>query len=176
MAAAKLRIRVEEEVFLISGPAAKLSGTIRTMLEDCDGYLITLPNIGRRTFPMIISYLEKHADVNLTDQERWNFDREFASSETDLDILRKLMIDAYYLKIETLQRVLAPKMADLLKIYSKSWIYEELRQEFEFETPGWKEELVETVLEIDWAAEDAVVRRMHEQEELEQQAKKINIQ
>ncbi|KAL3637161.1 hypothetical protein CASFOL_019463 [Castilleja foliolosa] len=172
--AMNLKIIVEEEEFVIARSCATLSRTIRAMLDDGGAAdVITLPNIGSRTFPMIMSYLEKHADVYLSDEESWNFDREFASDK-DLDILKKLMIDAYYLNIEGLKRVLAPKMADKLKIISATWKYKELRDQFH--TPGWKEDLVQSIMEIDWAAEDVRLRRKREQEELEEQAKRIQIQ
>ncbi|KAL3615665.1 hypothetical protein CASFOL_041326 [Castilleja foliolosa] len=170
--ATKLRIRVEEEEFVISRSAATVSRTIRTMLEDDPADVITLPNIGSRTFPMIISYLEKHANVYLSDEESSNFDNEFASG-MDINVLKKLMIDAYYLNIEGLKRVLAPKMADKMKIISATWKYKELRDRYQ--TPGWKERLVETYMKIDWAAEDVRQRRKRELEEMEEQTKKIKI-
>ncbi|KAL3630100.1 hypothetical protein CASFOL_023084 [Castilleja foliolosa] len=168
--AMNVRVRVEEEEFALSRSGATLSRTIRNML---DGDVITLPNIGSRTFPMIIAYLETHADAFLSDEERWNFDSEFASGK-DFEFLRKLMIDAYYLKIEGLKRVLAPKMADMLMILSATWKYKELRDKYQ--TPGWKESSVRTMLEMDWALVDRQLRRKFELEQLAEQAKKIQIQ
>ncbi|KAL3636293.1 hypothetical protein CASFOL_020840 [Castilleja foliolosa] len=168
---ANRRIRVEEEEFVISQSGAALSETIRTTLDD-DG-VVVLSNIRSRTFPMIIAYLETHAAVDLSDEEKWSFDREFASG-MDIDFLEKLIIDAYYLKIQGLIDVLAHKMYDVVKIKSANWTCRSLADEVQ--TPKWKEQYVRTMTDKDWAAED--VRRRHRKrlKDLEEQAEKIKIQ
>ncbi|KAL3630447.1 hypothetical protein CASFOL_023431 [Castilleja foliolosa] len=173
-----LRIIVEEEEFVISRSGATLSPTIKTMLGGGAADVITLPNIGSSTFPMIMSYLETHAAVDLSDEEKWNFDNQLASGK-DIDFLKKLMIDAYYLKIEGLKGVLAPKLADMLKIRTENSNYPLLRNLIQ--TPGWKEWTVQNLIKLDWAFLD-LQQRCHEHlkeldlldlKDLEEQAKKI---
>ncbi|KAL3625342.1 hypothetical protein CASFOL_030796 [Castilleja foliolosa] len=180
MAETKLRIRVEkEEEFVISRSGAALSATINKTLLDNNGAadIITLPNIRSRNFPMIIAYLETHAAVDLSEQEKSNFDSEFASGK-DIDFLTELMIDVYNLKIQGLKVVLGPKMADMFKIRSETWDskYKVLRDDVL--APGWKESFVKNILEMDWAFVDLRRRRKRELKLLEleeEQAKNINI-
>ncbi|KAL3614939.1 hypothetical protein CASFOL_040600 [Castilleja foliolosa] len=154
-----LRLRVEEEEeFVISRSGAVLSATLKKMLDDGAADVITLPNIGSRTFPMIIAYLETHAAVDLSDEEKCNFDSEFASSGEDMDILKKLMIDAYYLKIEALKGVLAPKLADMLEIESENSNCE-LEREITRD-PRCKEYTVQVYMKMDWAFVDREIRRL----------------
>ncbi|KAL3614695.1 hypothetical protein CASFOL_040460 [Castilleja foliolosa] len=174
--AMNLRIRVEEEEeeFVISRSVAVLSPTIKTMLDDGAADVITLPSIGSRTFPMIIAYLETHAAVDLSDEEKLNFDSEFASGK-DLDFLKKLMIDAYYLKIEGIKGVLAPTMADMLKIQSEKYNYKLLVDQTR--APGWKESTVRNLIKMNWAYVDLQLqqrKRLKEKKEddLEEQAKR----
>ncbi|KAL3614693.1 hypothetical protein CASFOL_040455 [Castilleja foliolosa] len=174
-----LRIRVEEEEeFVVSRSGAVLSATLKKMLDDGAADVITLPNIGSRTFPMIIAYLETHAAVDLSDEEKLNFDSEFASSGKDMDFLKKLMIDAYYLmKIEGIKGVLAPTLADMLKIeaeeYNCKLVVDNTR------TPGWKEATIRSMMKMDWAYVDLQLRqrkRRKDLEEEEQPKKKLMIQ
>ncbi|KAL3615667.1 hypothetical protein CASFOL_041328 [Castilleja foliolosa] len=176
--ATNLRIIVEEEEeFVISRSGAVLSPTIKTMLDGGVSDVITLPNIGRRTFPMIIAYLETHAAVDLSDEEKLNFDSEFASGK-DLDFLKKLMIDAYYLKIEGIKGVLAPTIADMLKIQTENYNYKFLVDRTR--APGWKESTVRNLMKMNWAYVDLQLRHRkllkEKEQELEEQAKKIQNQ
>ncbi|KAL3615666.1 hypothetical protein CASFOL_041327 [Castilleja foliolosa] len=171
--AMNLRIRVEEEEFVISRSVAALSPTIKTMLDGGVADVITLPNIGSRTFPMIISYLETHAAVDLSDKEKLNFDSEFASGK-DLDFLKKLMIDAYYLQIEGIKGVLAPTIADMLKIQSENYNYKSLVDRTR--APGWKESTVRNLIKMNWAYVDLQLCQRKRRKELEEHAKKIRIQ
>ncbi|KAL3614940.1 hypothetical protein CASFOL_040601 [Castilleja foliolosa] len=153
--AMNLRIIVEDEEFVISRSGAILSPTIKTMLHGGVADVITLPNIGSRTFPMIIAYLETHAAVDLSDEEKWNFDSEFTSGK-DLDVLKKLMIDAYYLKLEALKRVLAPKLADMFDARSAKSSCKLERDSVQ--SPGWKEVAVQDLIEMNWAHVDQQIR------------------
>ncbi|KAL3655942.1 hypothetical protein CASFOL_000338 [Castilleja foliolosa] len=132
------------------------------MLDDDDDAadVISLSNIGSRTFPMIIAYLETHA--------------------ADMDFLKKLMIDVHYLKTEGLKGILAPKLADLLKIRSEKSKYKWLRDHIQ--SRGWKEESVRDLMKMNWAFVDLQQRcrkRLKELEldleDMEEQAKKINM-
>ncbi|KAL3615668.1 hypothetical protein CASFOL_041329 [Castilleja foliolosa] len=127
-----MRIRLEEGeelVISISGGAV-LSATIKkkTMLDDGVIYV---------------------SNIDLLDEEKLNFD-----SELDIDFLKKLVIDmTYYLKIEGLKRVLAPKM----KIISATW----------------KDVVDAAYMKMNWAFVD---QRQHRKLEMEEQTKKIKIE
>ncbi|KAL3624146.1 hypothetical protein CASFOL_032962 [Castilleja foliolosa] len=175
--ATNLRIRVEGDEFVISRSGAALSVTLKKMLDDGASDVITLSNIGSRNLSMIISYLETHAAVDLSDEEKRNFDDDFASGK-GFGFLKKLMIDAHNLKIEGLKGVLAPKVADTLKILSDMWVFTDADDEFQ--TPGWevwKESYVRTILKMDWAFLDLEKHRKRVlMEDLQEDTKKIRIQ
>ncbi|KAL3624216.1 hypothetical protein CASFOL_033032 [Castilleja foliolosa] len=176
--ATNLRIRVEDKEFVISRSGAALSATLKKMMDDGASDVITLNNIDSRNLSMIISYLETHAAADLSDEEKRNFDGEFASGK-DFYFLRKLMLDAHNLKIKALKRVLAPKVADVIKILSENSTN---RGEADaVQAPGWKELSVRGILTMDWAFPDVVekhrkrVRKLL-MEDLEKGTKKIRIQ
>ncbi|KAL3624215.1 hypothetical protein CASFOL_033031 [Castilleja foliolosa] len=176
--ATNLRIRVEDREFVISRSGAALSATLKKMLDDGASDVITLPNIGSLNLSMIISYLETHAAVDLSDEQKRNFDGEFASGK-DFGFLKKLMLDAHHLKIEALKGILAPKVADVVKILSEKWIYRDADDEIQ--APGWKESFVRTILKMHWAFPDVVEKhrkRVREllMEDLQEGTKKIRIQ
>ncbi|KAL3624225.1 hypothetical protein CASFOL_033041 [Castilleja foliolosa] len=176
--ATNLRIRVEDKEFVISRSGASLSAKLKKMLDDGASDVITLYNIDSRNFSMIISYLETHAAVDLSDEEKRDFDGEFASGK-DFYFLKKLMLDAHHLKIEALKGILAPKVADVIKILTEKWIHREGVDAVQ--APGWKESCVRGILTMDWAFPDVVEKhrkRVREllMEDLQEDTKKIRIQ
>ncbi|KAK4430965.1 SKP1-like protein 13 [Sesamum alatum] len=106
-------ISSDGQEFLISESAAILSVVIKNIMEDdfCSGGVIPLMLVDGGTLARVITYLTKHAEEGLSDEEKGKFDKEFLSEE-EIEVLFDVALAANYLNVRDLLEAVCKKIAD----------------------------------------------------------------
>ncbi|KAK4430963.1 SKP1-like protein 11 [Sesamum alatum] len=137
--------------FVVSEAAATLSVTVKNLVEDAgDGKVITLALVDGGTLAKVVTYLNKHAEDGVSEEEKRKFDKEFVSGE-EMSVLFDVVSAANFLDVKDLLAMVCEKIADTMKDKSVKWVRKAFRVENDF-TPEEEEQIKQ---EFTWAWEGA---------------------
>lgn len=145
------------EIFTIDRAAAKQTGVIRTLIDECDlcadrnkEAIVPLPNVHSDTLKIIVKWLTHHRDGKMSidrksDDNKWDADL----LNVDKYLLIELIMSAHYMDIKGLYEVLCQKFADMLAGKSPS----QVRQLFHIPRDFTKKEMARLHQERKWLAD-----------------------
>ncbi|XP_021737055.1 SKP1-like protein 1A [Chenopodium quinoa] len=145
----------EKEFFEIDENAARLSQTLKFMIEDLgdNNNLIPVPNVNSKILSKVIEYCNKHVVANnpeskTTEDEIKQWDKHFL--KIDQETLFELILAANYLNIKGLLDLTCQAIADIIKSKSP----EEVRKIFNIVNDFTPEEEAKIRREHQWAFDD----------------------
>ncbi|KAH6787955.1 SKP1-like 11 [Perilla frutescens var. hirtella] len=144
-------ISSDNQRFEVTEGAARMSETIRNMIEDgVDGEGIPLPNVDSKTLAKVLEFCNRHAVKESADnaQALKEADHHYIESvKHDRDVMFSLISAANYLTIKELLDLTCYTVADNIKDFSP----EQVRQFFNIENDFTEEEEEELRHQYAWA-------------------------
>ena len=141
--------------FIMDAEVAKMSGTLKNMLEDISDLTtpIPIPNVSGATMEKVVKYCEYHhtsptdsSDERMTiDRPMCDFDKEFLSHITHSELF-DLILAANYLDIKPLLDVTCKTVAGMIRGKSA----EEIRKLFNIKNDFTPEEEEQVRKENEW--------------------------